>query len=135
MKVKLRSLSLLILMALVAYFLCEEMGIANQVNEKKEPPVVMRDRIVIKVYDSYQASLLRSSKVKGIKIYRGVMKKKALDEMDYIVTVDLDFSPNTDVSIVKTVLEGVAKTHNANVVIIDNHTTRIERKTIWNRRR
>jgi hypothetical protein len=118
-------------MVLVAYSICEEVGIANQINEKKVPLVEMRDKIVVTIYESYRVSLLKKDGVKDIKIYRGVMKKSALDEMDHIKSLKMDFSPNTTVVVVEAILGTTAKRYGANIVIIDNHTTRIERRRIY----
>jgi len=119
-------------MMVTAYFICEEVGIYSQIDQKREASVMMRNRIVATVYEVYQVSLLKSSsKAKGVKIYRGAMKKRALDEMDYIKSVSLDFPPDTTDLVVEAALKNMAEKYSANTVIIDNHTTRIERKRIY----
>jgi len=123
-----RALTLSILMMLVSYVMFEEAGIASVFNERingeAEVAVTMDRPIRVQVISSYSVSVLKDPKVKEFKIYRGTMKKSAVDRMEYIGQMKIDFSAGATTLMVEAVIETVAKKYGANVAIIDNYTTK-----------
>lgn len=119
-----RALTLSILIALVSYVMLEDAGIAKTFNESISAPNEMSaSQYKIKIVDTYEVSLLNDPKIKGFKIYRGTMKKSAVDRMEYIGSMILDFSAGATDLVVEEVIKAVAKKYGGNVAIIDRHTT------------
>lgn len=119
---KLRCLQLLILMALVAYVLCEESGIANARPIPVPEPTLERTYVITETI--YQISLLKDTSHKEIKILEPPIKKKYLDSLEYIGTSELIFEGKLTEKFVNGVMLDLAKGVGANVIIIDNHDSR-----------
>lgn len=120
-----RALTLSILMTLVFYVLFEDAGIAKIFNEntKSANQTTVSQYHEIEIVDTYEVSLLNDPKVKEFKIYRGAMKKSAVDRMKYIGSMTLEFSAGATDLIVEKVIKAIAKKYGGNVAIIDLQTT------------
>lgn len=103
----------------IAYISIEDSNIIDGVEEiDHSAPMKMKRSIIV---ESYNVSFLIVPNGKGIKIYRGTMKKSALDKMDHIAFSTLDFSLGASRSIVEHAIKDIAKQIGANVCIIDSH--------------
>lgn len=103
----------------IAYISIEDSNIIDGVEEIDHSAFMKMKRSVI--VESYNVSFLIVPNGKGIKIYRGTMKKSALDKMDHITFSTLDFSLGASRSIVEHAIKDIAKQIGANVCIIDSH--------------
>ena len=123
MIIKLRSLSLLILMALVAYVLCEDTGIAKTFNQN---PIEIdsQQSTEIVVTQVYRVGMLKGDKFKEFTIFRGAIKKNALDGMEFIGTLEILFPDGATDLVVNKVIEEVAKKYGGNVAIVEDVSTK-----------
>ena len=126
MIIKLRSLSLLILMALVAYVACEDTGIAKTFHQNNPIEIEQEQRTKIVVTQVYRVAILKGAKFKEFTIFRGAVKKRALDGMELIAILEIKFSDGVTDLIVNKVIESVAKDYDCNVAIIDDVLTKSE---------
>jgi hypothetical protein len=112
-------------MVLVIYILGTASGFATPSHESH-----YEQQFKITVQETYTITLLNSAKVKGTVIYRGAIKKRALDTMEHLHDVTLQFDPGTSIDVIEEVLKSLALQNNSNVVVINCHITTIKRERI-----
>lgn len=125
MKLKLRGLTLTFLLVASFYFLADRSGLVDNFNKNfTEVPQIQNPTLSSKIQNttSLCVSFLRDPEVNEFKIYRGAMKKAAVDRMDHLKTMTI-VEVNKSAKEIEAKLEALAKSLKANAVIIDSAYT------------
>jgi len=122
--IKLRSITLTILFALVFYVLADKSGIIDEINNAVHERNGWKQvhngysKTEIKVIKYIHVSFLKDPEKKDFNIYQGTMKKDAVDRMKHIEDNIIEF--DSDEKVVREVLQDKAKALGANTVIINS---------------
>lgn len=115
---KIMGIFLFIAVVVVAYISIEDSISTPDVEDRDAATSMKVKRFV--VVESYNVSFLNIPNGKGIKLYRGTIKKRTLDKMDHMASSTLDFSRGASRSVVERAMKDIAKQIGANVCIIDS---------------
>ncbi len=132
---KIRSLSLLLLIALIIYVLLDASGIVSEFNNalrgdngwKRQGLNFTKTQMIYYTKISY--SVMKDPKLKkGIRIMEGAIKKAALDRMAYLKGADYEYKGFKDESNLEEDLKFICRYFGGNTLIINGRAKRSEVK-------